>query len=108
VVVEPVGIVGLGASAGGIEAARTFFEAVPPTSGFAYVLVQHLDPSHPSRLAEALAGSTRMLVREVVDGEAVKANRVYVIPPGVTMRLADGVLRLKPRGHGRAMPIDEF
>jgi len=105
---ELAGVVGIGASAGGIEAFRLFLENVPPESGLAYVLVQHLDPTRPSRLAESLRVATNMPVREVVDGDRVEADRVYVIPAGSSMRFASGMLRLQPRRKGRVMPIDEF
>jgi len=103
-------IVGLGASAGGLEAFEQFFGKVPPDSGMAFVLVQHLDPNHPSILGEILQRATPMPVVEAEDQMTVEANRVYIIPPNRDIALYHGVLQLsapdQPRGH--RMPIDTF
>ena len=76
----------------------------------AYVLVQHLDPSHESALTELLARATEMPVRQVTDAMPVEPNRVYVIPPNVDMVISQGILRLTPRTEtrGHHMPIDRF
>ena len=103
-------VVALGASAGGLEAFEQFLRAMPVDSGMGFVLVQHLDPTHPSILAEILQRSTTMTVVEAVDGMVVERNRVHVIPPNRDMAIAHGVLRLslpnEPRG--RHLPIDSF
>lgn len=79
-----VTVVGLGASAGGLEAFEKFFAKVPRHSGLAFVIVQHLDPSHGSLLAEILQRSTSLTVLEAQDRMEVEANCIYVIPPIVT------------------------
>jgi two-component system CheB/CheR fusion protein len=103
-------IVGVGASAGGLEAFTQFLKALGPGTERGYVLVQHLDPSHESALTELLAKATEMPVREVTDATAVGPNHVYVIPPNVDMIIAEGILRLTPRTEtrGHHMPIDRF
>ena len=85
-------------------------QALPADLGMSYVLVSHLDPLHPSSLADLLGRTTRMPVREVIDGTTVEPDHVYVIPPNTSLTIAQGVLRLAPRGHsiGPAMPVDHF
>ena len=97
---HPFPIVGVGASAGGLDAFRRLLKALPGDTGMAFVLVQHLDPHHESLLPEILATSTAMPVRTVENGMAVCPNEVFVIPPNATMVLEDGVLRLADRGPG--------
>jgi len=106
----PFPIVGIGASAGGLEAFRQLLGALPADTGMAYVLVQHLDPRHESILAALLSQSTKMPVSEVKGDVRVEPNRVYVIPPAQDMGIVDGVLKLVPRSQsGRPhMPIDYF
>ena len=94
---RPVPIVGVGASAGGLEAISELLHALPRDTGMAFVLVQHLDPTHDSILAEILSRSTTMPVAQVKNGVAVEANHVYVIPPGSNMVLSGGELKLSPR-----------
>ena len=101
-------IVGIGASAGGLEAVTQLLRALPADTGMAFVLVQHLDPDHISQLPELLAGVTPMQVGTVVDGMPIQPNHVYVIPPNATMILEDGTLRLAPRKRGLHLPIDAF
>src|SRR6266568_5673609 len=103
-------IVGVGASAGGLEAFTQLLKALPSRTGMAYVLVQHLDPTHESALTELLARATEMPVRQVTDAMPVEPNRVYVIPPNVDMVISQGILRLTPRTEtrGHHMPIDRF
>jgi two-component system, chemotaxis family, CheB/CheR fusion protein len=102
-------IVGVGASAGGLEAFTQLLRALPPDTGMAFVLVQHLAPTHPSALAEILARATKMPVAEVLDASVVEPNRVYVIPPGRCMVIADGTLQLLPReSQGLHRPVDQF
>lgn len=103
-------IVGIGASAGGLEAFKSFFASTPPNTGMAFVLVQHLSPNHKSMLAELLGKATVMDVIEAADGVAVKANCVFVIPPDATMTIAGGYLKVvKPAPpRDRRRPIDTF
>ena len=103
-------IVGVGASAGGLEAFTQLLKALAPETGMAYVLVQHLDPSHESALTELLAKATEMPVSQVTDATPVEPDHVYVIPPNVDMIISKGILRLTPRSETRGyhMPIDRF
>ena len=89
-------IVGIGASAGGLEAFEQLLRAMPTDSGHAFVLVQHLDPTHPSLLTEILQRATAMAVTEACDKAAVLPNHVYVIPPNRDMVILLGRLRLHP------------
>ncbi len=104
----PFPVVGIGASAGGLEAFVQLLDAVPAQSGMAFVLVQHLDPQHESHLGAILAPSTKIPVRTVEDGMAVEPDNIYVIPPNRTMELTDGHLRLATRAPGLHLPIDIF
>lgn len=103
-------IVGIGASAGGLEAFKGFFAHMPADSDMAFVLIQHLAPQHVSMLPELIGRSTTMPVLEAADGERVQARHVYVIPPDATLTIADGVLQLSkpapPRQH--RWPINTF
>ena len=103
-------IVGIGASAGGLEAFEEFFHHLPNDCGLAFVLVPHLDPGHASLLTEILQRSTSMPVVEAENGVAVGANSVYIIPPNRQMAIAHGQLWVAvpevPRGQ--RMPIDAF
>jgi len=103
-------VVGIGASAGGLAAFTTFFTHMPPDSGVAFVLVQHLDPQQPSLLPELLAPHTSMPVHPVVDRMPVAPDHVYLIPPNTTLTIDRGVLCLAPpaEAHGHRMPIDHF
>ncbi|WP_193199972.1 chemotaxis protein CheB [Nostoc sp. MG11] len=103
-------IVGIAASAGGLEAFTQLLSHLPIDTGMAFVLIQHLDPNHKSLLTEILAKTTQMPVREVQNGMSVEPNQVYVIPPNTKMALAQGVLQLMPREkiQGKYMPADAF
>src|SRR5438874_107641 len=103
-------VVGLGASAGGLDAFRRLLAALPPGTGMAFVLIQHLDPTHASMMADLLAGHTPMKVQQAVDGMQLEREHVYLIPPGVYLSIQAGVLRLsKPRErHGARLPVDFF
>jgi two-component system CheB/CheR fusion protein len=105
---HPFPIVGIGASAGGLEAITALLHALPGDTGMAYVVVQHLDPDHKSQLSELLAAATPMPVHTVEDRMLIQANQVYVIPPNATMILEDGSLRLAERTRGLHLPIDAF
>ncbi|HKN61858.1 MAG TPA: chemotaxis protein CheB [Candidatus Acidoferrales bacterium] len=103
-------IAAIGASAGGIEALTELMRLLPVDTGMAFVLIQHLDPKHPSILAELLSKETAMRVREVTHGARVEPNHVYVIPPNTSMSISGRVLQLAPReeSHGIHMSIDRF
>jgi two-component system CheB/CheR fusion protein len=103
-------VVGIGASAGGLEALFKLFDALPPDTGMAFVLIQHLDPAHSSMMVELLAGHTSMPVLEAADGMPVERDHVYVIPPSFYLSIHEGALRLtRPRErHGARMPFDFF
>jgi len=103
-------VVAIGASAGGIEAFSEMIRAVPTDTGMAFVLIQHLDPTHHSILTELVAKETAMRVREVADGMPLQPNHVYVIPPNSTMSVSSRVLRIAPREETRGlhMSIDHF
>ncbi|MGZ5460426.1 MAG: chemotaxis protein CheB [Thermoanaerobaculia bacterium] len=95
--VSAVRVVGIGGSAGGLEAFTDLVSAIPSDAGLALVVIQHLDPRHPSMLGDLLAATTAMPVEEVVDGMSIERNHVYVIPPDTQMTLHGDVLRLGPR-----------
>ncbi len=107
---HPLSVVGVGASAGGLEAFEQLLRSLPNDTGLAFVLVQHLAPKHESMLSELLAKATRMPVVEVTQGMRVQGNHVYVIPPNADMSISDSVLHLSPLSPARAlrMPIDSF
>jgi two-component system CheB/CheR fusion protein len=108
--VTPVPVVGVGASAGGLDALSRLLAALPPDAGMAYLLVEHLDPNHPSRLTDLLAKATRMAVSEATEGAEVRADHVYVIPPNMDMAIERGRLKLTPRPETRALhlPLDHL
>ncbi|MEW6334138.1 MAG: chemotaxis protein CheB, partial [Thermodesulfobacteriota bacterium] len=85
-------IVGIGASAGGLEALELFLKHVPQNCGMAFIIVQHLDPTHKGMMVELLMRSTPMPVCQVRDRMAVEADRVYVIPPNKDLSILRGVL----------------
>lgn len=103
-------IVGIGASAGGLEALEQFLSHVPPASGLAHVVVQHLDPNHKGIMVELLQRATILPVREVTDRLTVEPNHVYVIPPNRDLSILHGVLHLlEPEApRGLRLPIDFF
>lgn len=99
----------MGASAGGLDAFQRFFSKVPPTNGMAFVVVQHLDPRHPSLLPELLAKATSMSVAEVEDETPVQPDHVYVIPANGTLTINGAILRVKPvESKIPRMPIDSL
>ena len=103
-------IVGIGASAGGLEALQQFFRNFPVDSGLSFVVVSHLDPTHPSMLAEILQRATIMPVVEAVDELKIAPNHVYIIPPNRVMIISRGCLQLSmpEEPQGMRMPIDSF
>jgi two-component system CheB/CheR fusion protein len=107
----PFPIVGIGASAGGLEAFTELLEPLSPQLGMALVLIQHLDPTHPSSLTEALARKTTMSVHEIADGMTVEPGNVYVIPPNAEVSVLGGAFAVIPRNRrpGKPhLPIDVF
>ena len=105
----PFPIVGIGASAGGLEAVTQLLRALPIDTGSGVVIIQHLAPDHASNLAEILSRATMMSVCEVRDEPEVEPNCVYVIPPGRTMIIAGGKLQLLPQDrYARRRGIDQF
>jgi two-component system CheB/CheR fusion protein len=108
---EPIfSVVGIGASAGGLEAIESLLRHLPDKSGLAFVVVQHLDPTHKGMLVELLARATPMKVLQVKDRLKVEPDRIYVIPPNKDLSILHGVLHLlapaAPRGQ--RLPIDFF
>ncbi|MGH7419558.1 MAG: chemotaxis protein CheB, partial [Candidatus Rokuibacteriota bacterium] len=107
---SPFPIVGIGASAGGLEAFTQLLAALPASTGMALVVVQHLDPRHESRLTELLARATHMPVIEASQGLRVAPDHVYIIPPNTAMAITRGALQITPRGEapGPHLPVDHF
>ncbi|MBW3585466.1 MAG: ATPase, partial [Cyanobacteria bacterium 0813] len=103
-------VVGIGASAGGLEAFTELLSHLPIDTGMAFVIIQHMLPTQESALSEILARSTQMPVHEVTDEMPIAPNQVYVIPANVSMTIDRGVLKLTPRGrtHGVFMSVDIF
>ncbi len=102
-------VVGVGASAGGLEAFTQLLSHLPDDTGMAFVLVQHLDPKHDSKLHDLLARTTSLPVVEVTDGMAVQPNQVYIIPRNTNMAIEGDELKLTPRGDPHPhLPIDFF
>jgi two-component system CheB/CheR fusion protein len=103
-------IVGIGASAGGLEAFEQFFTHLPPDTGLGFVLIPHLAPKHKSILGDLLKKYTDMEVLQVEEGMRVEPNHVYVIPPNKDMAILNGILQLMEpvAEHGLKHPIDYF
>ena len=108
--VHPFPVVGVGASAGGLEACTELLKHLSPDTGMAFVFVQHLDPTHTSMLSTLLSRASPVPLHEAAEGMAIEPNHAYVIPPNTYLSIADGVLRLTPRPatRGVPMPIDYF
>jgi two-component system CheB/CheR fusion protein len=106
----PSYVVGIGASAGGLEALERLFQEMPCDTGMAFVVVQHLSPDFKSLMDELLARWTRMPIHTVTDGMAVKANEIYLMPPNTEMIISDGKLLLtaRDRSDELRLPIDQF
>lgn len=101
-------VVAIGASAGGLDACRAFLAALPEQTGFAFVFVQHLEPNHPSVIAELLSGKTHLAVEEAVHGAPLQPEHLYVIAPGSFLSIENGALHVqKPAGDERIrLPFD--
>jgi two-component system CheB/CheR fusion protein len=102
--------VGIGASAGGLEAIQTFFQNMPPHSPMAFIVIQHLSPDYKSLMVELLSKKTRIPVQRAEDGMRVEANRIYLIPPKRNLKIFHGKLLLSEQDHSRGinLPIDIF
>jgi chemotaxis methyl-accepting protein methylase/signal transduction histidine kinase len=103
-------IVGIGASAGGLDALKKFFTAMPTRTGLAFVVVVHLDPSHKSFMAELLAHMTGLAVEEAHDRQPLEIDHVYIIPPNRTLTIDQGMIRVQEVADGRGLrgSIDHF
>jgi len=103
-------VVGVGASAGGLEAFKKLIKAIPEYSGMAYILVQHLHPDHSSALPDILQRETKIPVEEISDNVKVEPDHVYIIPSNKMLVATDGILQLSPRPskQHKNMPIDIF
>ncbi len=102
-------VVGIGASAGGLDAFKKLLNAIPEKSGMAYILVQHLSPDHDSSLPEILQRETMLPVHEISNNVEVEPNHIYIIPSNKLLMASDGILKLSPRGKNQKnMPIDIF
>jgi two-component system CheB/CheR fusion protein len=101
-------IVGIGASAGGLDACRKLIASLPVDSGMALILVQHLDPTHESMLVELLASHTTMPVSQAGDGTLIEPDHLYIIPPGAYLSVLGGALHLSQpeTPHGARLPYD--
>src|SRR5690348_3381010 len=101
-------VVAIGASAGGLDAFRILLSALPAESGMAFILIQHLDPSHASMMVDLLARHTTMSVLEARDNMRLEPDHVYIIAPGRYLAVRDGALRLSSPGASQAvrMPFD--
>src|SRR6185437_11290109 len=101
-------IVGLGDSAGGLDACRKLVESLPASNGMAFIFVQHLDPTHESMMVELLANHTVMRVLQAADGMPLERDHLYVIPPGTYLSAGSGALHLsEPQArHGARLPFD--
>jgi two-component system CheB/CheR fusion protein len=103
-------VAGIGASAGGLEACLDLLDAMPLNNGIAFVLIQHLDPTHKSMLVDLLATHTAMPVLEACDGMQIETDHVYVIAPGTDLSVKDGMLLQATirTSHGVRLPFDLF
>lgn len=101
-------IIAIGASAGGLEAASKLLDGLPAASGMAFIIVQHLDPTHRSMMVELLSKHSAMAIVEACDGCQLNPDHVYVIPPGRYLSVRAGTLYLTPQQtqHGARLPFD--
>ena len=107
---SPRFVVGLGASAGGLDSLEKFFKKMPPDNGLAFVVVQHLSPDYKSMMVELLSKHTRMKVQHAVDGSLINPDTVYLIPPKRQLTIDEGKLYLVEQAtvSGINLPIDIF
>jgi two-component system CheB/CheR fusion protein len=101
-------VVGIGASAGGLEACKKLLASLPSGSGLAFILVQHLDPKHESMMVDLLSEHTEMPVLQATEGMLLQPDHLYIIPPAVYISVKGGTLRLsEPEArHGARLPVD--
>jgi len=101
-------VVGIGASAGGLKACTKLVDALPADNGMAFILVQHLDPTHESMMVDLLTRHTSMTVQQVTDGMPIEREHFYIIPPGTYLSVSNGALHLSPpqARHGARLPFD--
>ena len=101
-------VVGIGASAGGLDACRKLLAALPPSNGMAFILVQQLDPTHESMMVDLLADHTHVTVHQIADGMPIERDHLYVVPPGTYVAVSNNVLHLSAPNarHGARMPLD--
>ena len=106
---QPSCVVGIGASAGGLEALQQFLTFLPGDTGMAFVIIQHLSPDHKSLLADILGKDTTMPVVEAQDGMRVERNHIYMIPPKFNLEIVSDILRLRKYNlRNINHPIDIF
>ena len=107
---DALAVVGIGASAGGLEACTKLVDGIPAACGLTFVLIQHLDPTHESMMVDLLATHTTMGVVQATDGMKLQPDHFYVIPPGVYLAVKDGVFCLSEPlvRHGARLPFDFF
>jgi two-component system CheB/CheR fusion protein len=103
-------VVAIGTSSGGLDACRRLVAAIPARSGMAFILIQHLDPTHESMMVPLLAGHAAMTVRQAEEGSEILPDNLYAIPPGTTLTIREGRLHLAKPGkpRGTRMPFDEL
>ncbi len=103
-------VVGIGTSAGGLEALQAFVKAIPPDSGICYVIVPHLSPEQPSLMDKLLSAHAPLQVRRIEDGDPMTSELIHIIPPGSFLEISEGRFRLIPHPpeHGVRTPIDRF
>ena len=107
---EKLPVVGIGASAGGLEAFKIFFEKMPMNTEMAFVMIPHLDPGHKSLMVEIIGRYTNMPVLQVEDGMNIEPDHVYIVPPNRNLTIDEGILVLSeiPRNRGINLPVDIF
>lgn len=107
---QPPIVVGIGASAGGLEALKGFFGAMPPNTGLVLIVVVHLDPAHESLMPELLAKSTALTVEQARDRQPLESDHAYIIPPNRTLTLDQGLIRVREVADRRGLrgTIDHF
>ncbi len=105
--IQRIPIVGIGASAGGLEAFKSLFECLASNTGLSFVVIQHLAPGQESMLTDILSRFTKMPVKEIKDKMTVESDNVYVIPPGTTVTIDNKTLKLSQKGKS-IRPIDTF